>query len=248
MNRSDTVITGALATVGVLALLLGLGTIVYAHVVIKPHLEEISDQGLASIELADRGLKILIEHSDVAKPLNPPQSNTLATLQALPTALEQSANASEHAAETLTRSANTLREIEDDLGIILPGNALRQNAEAMSTFAQSLQGLSPVLYQMHEQVDTVAADLTRASEQADQLQKALQSQDVTLEQVHAQVTHAQNVLRSTNLPTEITRLIGMIGGFFIGLGILLLAMAGLWRRVALLDSISKPQARDAESS
>ncbi len=225
---------------GILAVLVGIGTIIYATTVIKPHLEELTDRGLEGIELAERGLDVLNTHSEAMAPFNPPQSNTLATMQALPTALEQGANVTEHAAETFDRSATTLREIENDLGIILPGNALQENAEALATSAQSLRGLSPVLYRMHEQTDTVAADLTRASERADRLQKELKNAGVTLEQVRTQVAQTQNALHSTNLPVEITRLIALVGGLFIVLGLLLLGMAGLWRRLGRRTKETRP--------
>lgn len=231
MDRFDTVIAWGLATVGILAILIGIGTIIYATTVINPRLEELTDRGLEGLELAERGLDLLNTHSEVMAPLNPPQSNTLATMRDLPTALEQGGNVSEHAAETLARSATTLREIENDLGIILPGNALRENAEAFATSAESLRGLSPVLYRMHEQTDTLVADLTRASKEANRFQKELKKAGVTLEQVRAQVSQTQNTLHSSNLPVEVTRMITLGGGLFIVLGILLLGMAGIWRRL-----------------
>lgn len=236
VNRFDTVITGGLATVGVVAVLLGIGTIIYATQEIKPHLDALADQALESVELAERGLEVLSAYSDAIGPLNPPQSNTLEAIQILPNALEQSANVSVQAAESLVRSAITLRELEDDLGIVLPGHALRENAEALETSARSLRGLSPMLYRLHAQMDTVATDLTRASKRTERLQEALQNEDVTIERAQARLTQTRMALQSSQLPTEITRLIGMVGGLFIGMGLLLLGMAGIWRRLALMST------------
>lgn len=238
MDRFDTIATGGLAIVGMLVLLTGIGTLVYAIAVIQPNLEELHEQGLQGVELAERGLEVLDAHSNAIAPLNPPQSNTLATMQELPAALAQSATLSRHAAEALSSSANTLRQLEEDLGIVLPDNALRQNAEALATSAQTLRGFSPVLYELHEQTDTMAADLTRASQRAERLQDELQNEEVTIEQARMYVQNTREAVRSADLPAEITRLIGMVGGLFIVLGVTLLGLAGLWRRIALLSARS----------
>lgn len=216
-----------------MSLLLGIGSIIYANEIIKPNLEALTEQGVEGVGMAERGLEVLTAHSDAIGTLNPPQSSTLATLQQLPSALEQSAYLSENAAEALSRSATTLREIENDLGIILPDDALGRNAEALSTSAQSLRGLAPMLYQLNQEIDSVATDLTRTSQQAEQVQEELQNADVTLERAQRRMERAREVLRSTNLPTEVTRFIGMVGGLFIVMGVVLLGMAGLWRRLAL---------------
>lgn len=240
MNRFDTIVSGSLGVIGGLSILLGLGTILYASFVIRPQLGEVTRQGVESLNLAERGFEVLAEHSDVVGPLNPPQSNALSTLQALPTALEQSANLSHHAGEALSRSATTVRQIEDDLGILLPNNALQRNADALETSAKSLQGLSPVLYRLHEETDTVAADLTRASKQAERLQDDLQQANLSLDTARAHIEQTRNALQSADLEVEITRLIGVVGGFFILIGVLLMAMAGLWRRLALLTTSREP--------
>lgn len=241
MNLFDRVVTGGFAVAAAVALLLGIGTIIYATAVIQPHLERVNDQVVEAVELAERGLGVLDSHSDAIGTLNTPQSNTLATLQELPNALEQSAYLSQHAAEALSRSAVTLREVEDDLGIILPNDALRRNAEALASSSESLRGLSPMLYRLHEETDTVAADLTRATQQAERVQKELQEAEVTIEKAHTHLTEAHRSLQAANLPVEITRLVGMVGGIFIGLSVILMGIAGIWHRLARLSADSSPR-------
>ncbi len=231
MTRSDTLVSGGLAGVGIVSILLGLGSIVYASTVIYPRIKDLSRQSVQSVKLAEQSLNVLAAHSEVLGQLNPARSSALATLQALPPALERSALLSQHAADALDRSATTLHEVEDDLGILLPNNALQRNAEALTRSAQSLRGLSPVLHQLHEETDTAAADLTRTSKQAARLQDHLQRTGVTLDTMQAQLQQTRTALQTAGFPSEISRLVGLVGGLFLLNGILLLGMAGLWRRM-----------------
>lgn len=221
-------------SVAVLAFAIGIGTIIYAYAVIEPNLARVSNQAVANIELAERGLQVLETHALATRQLNAPQPSTVATLREIPDVIAQSAYLSDHAAQTLRRTATTLRGVEDNLGIVLPDEAFNQNAEAIATTAQSLDGLTPMLLTLRERTDTLARDFAQASESANELQEALRSKQVTIDAAQAQLRQTREAMTGANLRTEIPRMVGLNGGLYVGLAILLLGMGGLWKRVATL--------------
>lgn len=221
-------------SVAILSFAIGVGTIVYAYAVMKPNLAEVGNQAVASVELAERGLRVLETHSLATRQLNAPQPSTVATLREVPDVITQSAYLSEHAAQTLRRSATTLRGVEENLGIVLPDEAFIENAEAMATTAESLDGLAPMLHTLRERTDTLATDFAQASNSANELQAALKRAEVTIDEAQAQLRQTREAINAANLRAEIPRMVSMHGGLFIGLAILLLGMGGLWKRVATL--------------
>jgi hypothetical protein len=223
-------------SVAVLAFTVGIGTIVYAYAVIEPHLARVSNQAVANIEWAERGLQVLETHALATQQLNAPQPSTVAILREVPDVIAQSAYLSDHAAQTLRRTATTLRGVEDNLGIVLPDEAFNQNAKAMATTAQSLDGLIPMLLTLREHTDTLATDFARASESANELQEALQREQVTINAAQTRLRQTREAMRGANLRTEIPRMMTLNGGLYIGLAILLLGMGGLWARVATLSA------------
>lgn len=236
MRRFDRVAVGILLATAVAALLLGIGTIAYAYAVVHPKLTHVNEQFIATAAWAERGLRVLDRHDDVTEALEAPRKSAVAAARALPDVFEQSAYLSEHAAQTLARSAQTLRAVEEDAGFILPDDALDRNAEALTTTARSLEGFAPLLYTTHEAVDSLAHDLARASAGAAQLQQALRQADVTPAQAATQLRQLRTLLRTTDLPNEATRLTGVLGVLLIVLSVTLLGTAGLWYRLTALAS------------
>lgn len=232
MRRFDRIVVGGFVSVSVVAFVLGLGAIIYAHSVIEPRMAKLSEQAVTGVELAERGLRVLEAHTNELETLIAPRQSVAATTSELPAVLEQSTNLTWHAAQTLDQSAQTLRSVAEATELVLPDDAIERSAETMSTTAASLEGLAPRLNALREETQLLADDLTRASSSTKQLQDELRQANVTLEQAREQLGQTHETLSEANLPAEISRLASLHGGLYIVLAMLLAGMAGLWKRLS----------------
>lgn len=232
MRRFDRVVVGGFVLIAVVAFVLGLGAIIYAHTVIEPRMAQLNEQAVTSMELAERGARVLEAHTGELETLVAPRQSVAATMRELPAALEQSANLSWHAAQTLEQSAHTLRSVADATELVLPDDAIERSAATMSTLAASLEGLAPQFGALREETEVLADDFARASSNTEQLQGELRQAHVTLEQAREQLSQTRQALNQANLPAEISRLASLHGGLYVVLAVLLMGMAGLWKRLS----------------
>ena len=234
VRRFDKVVVGILLTAGGLALALGLGTIIYAYAVVEPKLARVSEQARASLALAERTTRVIDQQAEDFRALVEPYPNITATLRALQGGLEQSVDLSQQTEEALRASANTLREVNENTGLILPDDAFARNARALSALATGFERITPRLVVLRQETDTLTSDLAHATAHSEQLLSAFREANATLEQMHLRLQRARQALSTANLATEITRFAALQGSMFIFLAVVLMGMAGLWMRLLRL--------------
>lgn len=220
--------------VGILALVLGVGTIIYGYSVLGPKLNRIGEEAQATVDFAERALQVFNMHSKRLNAIDSLQQNTVFALGELDETLEQTGYLSQHAARTLRRSAHTLREVENRTGLVLPDGAFDKNARAMVTTARSLEGLAPMLQTLHKGVGRLGGNLDETAKEVAQLKALLRRADVTFGQAKKQLRETRHAFGTANLPSEITRLIALHGGIYIALALTLLGIAGVWWRLSQL--------------
>lgn len=235
MKTIDKIIGGMLVLFSLVALALGVGTIIQAHGDVWDRFQSLSDAITQNLELAEQTVAVLEDNQKALDALLAPSTSTTALAGRLPSGLEQMSATLEQTAQTVDVTADTMEAMASHTGLILPGEKFGENAEALKRQGASLRQLAKTARENEEGATSMAGDLEAASAALQEVRSELNSSQITMKRVRERLKETRQVAERLDLPGQVASLVTLQGLVFILFSIVLAALAAIWLRWSRFD-------------
>jgi chromosome segregation ATPase len=232
MKKFDKVVISLFVVFAILAAIFGVGTVIHAYVDIRPSLSRANEEIVATLDLAERAASVLEGHPEQLDKLGAPLDSAVATSREIPVVIRQGAKISLEAADALDATARSLKGVNGAAGLVLPEDDLAQAAAQLAQTADSLRHLAPSLEALQKNADELSGDITKSASALGELQSELAAANVTLTRLVERLEKTSAAIDEAEFPVEIARLVSLQGGVYILLSVVLLGMAGMWKRMS----------------
>lgn len=201
MRRNPELFRKALFGGGVAAMVIGLATVVYAVFFLDSRVSPLVREMSQNLTVARSGVSLLERNAGLLEA-------SLAVLDQTKVTMRQSATA-------LRSTAVTLRQFESPAGLVIPAESIEENASGLQNTASEL--------------DLLATSIDDVQERGTTLDVA--SVHAVLTDLRTQIGETERVLSGTPLALGAIALTILLGGMYILLGALAVALSGLMRTI-----------------
>lgn len=242
------IIRFALMFLGVVGVLIGLGSIAAGVFVVRPQVQKYLEQTQDTFALAERALSQMDGQFDLIESALRTSTQGMATVPLVPELLTQASDATTAGAGALASLDATLGALADGLSsLAVPDEKIERNAKEITDAARELRQLGRLLNRMESRTNRLEEAATNLTAQLQDTLGQLPSYRNTVQDMREQLSDRREALEESRLEWAAAAAVALFGGMYLLLGMSALALLMFLKAPRVLEMTDASSREDRES-